>query len=208
MKKYLFLLLLFSPYYLFGQHVVTLSVDQPPEFGFSVSKYDTTILNGNSIILGTDITVYGGSGSYSYNWSPGKSLSDSLILHALASPKDTTVYLLTVSDKNGCSFSIVYTVNVKTSITKSDLLGARQNFSVVLIPNPNWGNFAVKLEGKPAKRIELTIYDNTGKVMERRTINDFSGDHTETLQVHLVSGVYTLWINSETETLSRQFIIN
>ncbi len=208
MKKYLFFLLLFLANHLFGQHIVTLSVKQPPEFGFSVSKYDTTILDVNSVILGTDITVYGGSGSYRYEWSPGKTLSDSLILHPVASPKDTTEYLLTVTDKNGCSFSIVYTVNVQKLNTKSDLIGAQQNFSAILFPNPNKGNFKVKLTGSPSKRIELTIYDNTGKVIERRTINDFSGDHTETLQVHLVSGVYTLQINLETETLSRRFIIN
>lgn len=208
MKKYLFFLLLYFSYDLFGQHVVNLSIKQPPEFGFSVSKHDTSILKDSSVILGNDITVYGGSGSYRYKWSPGKSLSDSSILHPIASPKDTTVYLLTVTDKNGCSFSIAYTVNVKTLITKSDLVGARQDFFAVLFPNPNKGNFKVKLTGKPTKRIELTVYDITGKVMERRTINDFSGDHTETLQIHLVSGVYTLRINLETETLSCQFIIN
>jgi len=208
MKKYLIFLILFFPFYSFGQQVVTLSIEQPPELWVSISKHDTTILKGSTVILGTDITVYGGSGSYRFNWSPGKTLSDSLILQPLASPLDTIEYLLTITDKNECSFSIAYSVNVKTQNTKSDLVGTHQNFFAVLFPNPNKGNFKVKLTGKPTKKIELAVLDNSGKVIERRTINDFSGDHTETLKVHLVSGVYTLQINLETETLNRRFIIN
>ena len=200
--------LLFLPQLLIAQRVVILSVNQPPEFGFSVSKQDTTITKGNSVILGSGLVVSGGSGAYSYKWSPGTMLSDPLILHPVASPTDTTKYMLTVTDRNGCSFSVNYTVNVKTPNTKSDLVAARQNISAVLFPNPNEGDFKVKLTGEPAKRIELAVFDNTGKVLKRKTIRDFPGEHTETLQLHLVSGVYTLRIISETETLNRQFIIN
>ncbi len=133
--------LLFLPQLLIAQRVVILSVNQPPEFGFSVSKQDTTITKGNSVILGSGLVVSGGSGAYSYKWSPGTMLSDPLILHPVASPTDTTKYMLTVTDRNGCSFSVNYTVNVKTPNTKSDLVAARQNISAVLFPNPNEGDF-------------------------------------------------------------------
>jgi hypothetical protein len=99
-------------------------------------------------------------------------------------------------------------VNVKTPNVGSELIAAQQNLNAVLFPNPNEGSFKIRLTGKPAKKIELTVFDNTGKVMKRQIIRNFTGDQTEILQQHLVNGIYTLKINSETETLSRQFIIH
>jgi Fe2+ transport system protein B len=78
----------------------------------------------------------------------------------------------------------------------------------VLFPNPNEGKFKVKLTGLPSKKIELTVCDISGKTIKRQTIHNFNGDHTELIQLELISGVYTLLINSSNETLSRQFIIN
>jgi hypothetical protein len=208
MKKLILLLLSFVPLFMNGQKVVILSVVQPPEFGFSVSKHDTTILKGNSIVLGNDLVVFGGSGSYSYKWSPNTALNNSIILHPVASPIDTTTYTLTVTDKNGCSFSVNYTVNVKTPNVSSELIVAQPNLNAILFPNPNEGSFKVILTGKSTKKIELIVIDKAGKELKRQTIRNFTGDQTEILQLHLVSGIYTLRIHSERETLSRQFIIH
>jgi hypothetical protein len=210
MKSLIFFLFLFLciPLIPFAQKVITLSVNQPPEFGFSVSKLDTTIVKGRSVVLGTDLIVFGGSGEYEYNWSPTATLDDSTSINPLATPLDTTTYLLTVTDKFGCSFSVNYTVNARNPLVNSELISSLQTLQAVLFPNPNDGKFKVKLTGVPVDKIELTIFDNTGKVVKKQTINNFTGDHTEMLQLKLVSGVYTLHIDSGAETLSRQFIIN
>jgi hypothetical protein len=207
MKKYILFILGIVPMFIQGQRLVTLTVNQPPEFGFSVSKHDTIIMKGNSVILGTDLVVFGGSGYYTYKWSPKTALSDTVILHPLASPTDTTKYTLTVTDKNGCSFSVNYTVNVKIYVS-SDITAAQNNINAVLFPNPNDGSFKIRLTAKPTKKIELAVFDNSGKILKRQSIRNFTGDQTEIIQLHLVSGIYTLRINSESETLSRQFIIN
>jgi hypothetical protein len=208
MKSLIFLLFLSIPLIPFAQKVITLSVNQPPEFGFSVSKSDTTIVKGRSVVLGTDLIVFGGSGEYKYNWSPTATLNDSTIIHPLATPLDTITYLLTITDKYGCSFSVNYTVNTRNPLVSSDLISSQQTLHAVLFPNPNDGKFKVKLTGVPAEKIELVVFDNTGKVVKRQTMRNFTGDHTEMLQLKLVSGIYTLHIDSGTETLSRQFIIN
>lgn len=208
MKKAVLIFALYFPLMLNAQRVVILSVNQPPELGFSVSKQDTTINKGTSIVLGTDLFVYGGSGDYSFKWSPVTALSDSTVMQPHSSPSDTITYTVTVTDKNGCSFTVNYTVNVKTDLVNSDLISGTKSLQAVLFPNPSEGKFKVKLTGAPSKKIELTVYDNSGRVIERQTVRDFTGDQTETLQLNLVSGIYTLKINSETETLSRQFIIN
>ena len=208
MKSSLCFLLFFIPLIVFAQKVVILSVNQPPEFGFSVSKPDITIVKGRSVVLGTDLIVFGGSGDYSYTWSPGATLNDSTIVNPLATPLDTTTYLLTVTDNFGCSFSVNYTVNARNPLVNSELISSQKTLHAVLFPNPNDGKFKVKLTGVPAEKIELTIIDNTGKVVKRQTTYNFTGDHTEILQLKLVTGIYTLHIDSRAETLSRQFIIN
>jgi len=208
MKSLFFTLFLVFSFFTNAQKVITLSVTQPPEFGFSVSKQDTTIVKGRSVILGTDLIVFGGSGEYQYSWSPTATISDSTIVNPVATPLDTTTYLLTVTDKFGCSFSVNYTVNARNPLVNSNLISSQQNLQATLFPNPNNGKFKVKLTGVPAEKVEFTIFDNTGKIIKMQTIHNFTGVHTESLQFELVSGIYTLNIDSGIETLSRQFIIN
>lgn len=137
--------------------------------------------------MGTDLVVFGGSGDYRFSWSPGVSLNDSTIVNPLATPLDTTIYILKVTDNFGCSFSVNYIVNARNPLVGSDLIPSQQNLQAVLFPNPNDGKFKVKLNGIPAEKIEVTIFDITGKVVKRQTINNFTGDHAETLQLKLVS---------------------
>jgi hypothetical protein len=208
MKLLIFFLIFIIPQITFAQKVIVLSVNQPPEFGFSVNKTDTTIVKGATIELGNGLEVFGGTGGYNYHWEPNATLSDSSILYPLASPLDTTAYILTVTDENGCSFSVGYTVNVREKAVNAPVETQSQSLQAVLFPNPNDGKFKVRITGLPVEKIDLTIFDNTGKLVKRQTIHNFTGNHTETLQLILVSGIYTLHIYSGKEALSRQFIIN
>jgi hypothetical protein len=207
MKKVLLLFVLL-PQLLLAQKIVKLSVVQPPEFGFSVAKTDTTIVKGRSVVLGTDLIVFGGSGEYLYSWSPQTTLNNATVLNPVATPTDTTTYILTVADENGCSFSIDYKVNVRNPMVGIEDADLPAGLEAVLFPNPNNGKFKVKLTGNPSEKIVLTIIDASGKIVKNQTIKNFTGEHTETVQVSLVSGIYTLKIESDSETLSRQFIIN
>lgn len=208
MKTFLLVLLFLFPGFLSAQKVIVLSVNQPPEFGFSVEKTDTTIVRGASVELGTGIAVFGGEGEYFYRWEPAETLSDSTILNPVATPADTTSYLLTVTDENGCSFSVAYTVNMRENAVSTPLVPILKNLQAVLYPNPNDGDFKVKLTGESSEKIELAIIDAGGKIIKRHEIGNFTGEHTETLQLKLVSGIYSLKIESRKEVLIHQFIIN
>lgn len=207
MKKVILLFVLL-PQFLFAQKVVKLSVVQPPEFGFSIAKTDTTIVKGRSVVLGTDLVVFGGSGDYIYSWSPQTTLNNATVLNPVATPTDTTTYILTVADKNGCSFSINYKVNVRNPMVGIEDADLPAGLEAVLFPNPNNGKFKVKLTGNPSEKIELAIFDASGKIVKNQTIRNFTGEQTETIQVSLVSGIYTLMIESDLAALTRQFIIN
>ena len=208
MKK-LTLLFLLIPFFIDAQTIVTLNVNQSPEFGFEVSKQDTTIIIGNSIELGSDLVVIGGTGKYQYSWSPTEFLDDSTILNPVATPTDTTIYVLTVFDKNGCNFSVDYTINVRAvGVGVKDIISDESLLKVILYPNPNSGLFKVKLEGFTGDEIKFIVVDNTGRQIQNKTIPYFTGEHTETLQLSLTPGTYFLKVVSKNARLQRQFIIH
>ena len=209
MKHLFTFCLVFLTAYIGAQTVVTLNVNQPPEFGFEIGVNDTTITRGDSITLGQDLTVFGGSGEYTFSWASGETLSDSSLMNPIAFPEDTTTYLLTVSDANGCSFTVSYIVNVKTNSTAvSNDLHKNRTLVAILFPNPTDGKFKVQLKGEPQDNIELSVIDNSGRIITKKVINNFTGEHTETLNLKLPTGIYNLLIFSKDQKINREFIIN
>src|SRR5262249_30702607 len=71
---------------------------------------DQAICGGSSIMLGGAPTASGGSGSYTYEWSPATGLNDAHIANPTASPSSTTEYTLVVTDSKGCRGSDKATV--------------------------------------------------------------------------------------------------
>jgi hypothetical protein len=193
---------------IFGQTEIILVVEQPAELGFKMSNQAVTIVNGQSTVLGSDITVSGGSGSYKYSWSPGKSLNDSTLLKPTAKPTITTTYILTVADAFGCSFSLSNVVNVQQVTPVILLENNKIGLEAVLFPNPNTGSFKVQLVGEPQRRIRLTVFDYSGRIVQERAIVNFTGEQTEKLDIRLSAGLYMLVVSSDKQTLQRQFIIN
>jgi hypothetical protein len=208
MKAIIVLILLLGTFISTAQKEIKIWINQPPELSFIISKQDTTIVKGSSVTLGTDLIISGGSSKFNFSWSPASTLNDSALLNPLATPIDTTVYILTVTDQSGCSFSVTYKVNTRDAGVNTDITAFSKKLHAVLFPNPNEGRFRVKLTGSSSERIELTITDISGEIMKRQIIRNFNGDHTEMLHLNLSSGTYVLFIKSGNETLSRQFIIN
>ncbi len=73
---------------------------------------DVTICEGDN----TTLTASGGTG---YNWSPTTGLSDPNIANPVASPADTTTYIVTVSNSNACTSTDTVIVNVLKKPTAS-----------------------------------------------------------------------------------------
>lgn len=90
------------------------------------SDTDSVMLDVHSVTAdaGTDQELCEGnsaqlqaSGGDSYDWTPGSSLDDSTVADPLASPDDSTQYVVTVTDSNGCSDRDTTPVHVKPSPT-------------------------------------------------------------------------------------------
>jgi hypothetical protein len=58
----------------------------------------------------------GGSGVYQYSWSPTDGLNNSSIQNPIASPTETTIYILTVTDNNGCTATDQVTVELNPQL--------------------------------------------------------------------------------------------
>ena len=108
MKKCIFFILGCIPIFLCAQRVVILPVNQLPVLSYEASAESRalTIIAGNSVTLGSDLKIWGGSGIYFYKWSPGKTLNDSTTINPVAKPDKNTTYILTITDLKGCSIGI------------------------------------------------------------------------------------------------------
>jgi len=94
-----------------GVYPVTLTVQSSYGCIDSVTK-NITVSALPVANAGPDITICTGdtaflnaTGGVSYQWSPASSLSDGSIANPLGFPTNTTDYVVTVTDKNGCSDS-------------------------------------------------------------------------------------------------------
>lgn len=102
------------------------------EFPQADAGSDQSIEKGESVQIGGDPTAIGGSGDYSYSWSPENGLDDTGASNPHASPSDTTDYILVVEDENGCIDRDTVTVYVET-ITSIGEISSR---AVKIYPNP------------------------------------------------------------------------
>ncbi len=71
-----------------------------------------TICMGTSISIGSSTAASGGSGTYTYNWSPVIGLSSSIVANPFANPNSTILYKLLVTDTKGCSGKDSVTITV------------------------------------------------------------------------------------------------
>ncbi len=120
-----------------------------------------------SVDLGPDITIDAGAeltitpvvnppGNYQFIWKPGRGLSDSLSEIVIASPKQSTTYILTVINADGCTASDSIAVNIRPSV----LVGLPNAFS------PNGDGINDLFFVHPAVEIsEIRIYDRWGQLI-------------------------------------------
>ncbi len=156
----------------------TVSITEPSQ----VLAMDTaaTICTGNSITINSSAT--GGTGSYTYSWNPGGATTSSITVN----PTATTIYTLTVTDANGCSYQAQDSVGVDPCAGIID----RSNSSGISVhPNPTAsGHFVVEISGEGNMQIMNTL----GEVILTAPINN----RKEADISHFAKGVYFIRIVS------------
>lgn len=170
--QYFFRIAFFFLFYLFtlsarAQITLNFSLPQRAELIANAGK-DTTIEKGEQIKLGGDVTATGGSGNYTYLWSPATGLSDPKIAQPVATADSTITYTLTVSDQF-CTSTSAITLRVD-KVTGLEPFAASAGLK--LFPNPNDGTFMITSEyslGEPS--ISLQIFNSLGQVVYSKPLN-------------------------------------
>jgi len=136
----------------------TENVTQTPAPIAAVYALPTTIMQGDSSIL----TATGG---ITYQWSPGTGLSCYTCTNPIATPMQTTIYCVFVTDSNGCTDSTCIEITVETPCGEIFVPNA---FS----PNDDGSNELECVMGNCIQTFHFVIYDRWGeKVFETSDIN-------------------------------------
>ncbi|MBN4061750.1 gliding motility-associated C-terminal domain-containing protein [Bacteroidales bacterium AH-315-I05] len=132
------------------------------------SSSDTTIVSvlslpianaGNDTLVDEDeIIQLNGSGGVSYSWSPITGLDNQNIANPTAIMEETTTYILTVVDSNGCT-------NIDTVVISVTPIPAYYFVPNIFSPNGDGQNDELKVEGKDLTDIHLRIFDRWGEMV-------------------------------------------
>ena len=96
---------------------------------------DQSVCNGTSVTIGGANPASGGTGPYTYNWSPAASLSSSTVGNPNATPTANTNYILTVTDAAGCTATdTVFLDTAGTSVSGTDTLFYTGSDQVFVVP--------------------------------------------------------------------------
>ncbi|MGB8715990.1 MAG: hypothetical protein WCD66_06465, partial [Rhodanobacteraceae bacterium] len=79
---------------------ITVKVNPVP---FADAGGDIEICHGDSVVIGGTPAASGGTGPYTYSWTPTVGLNNTSIANPTAKPDTTTMYTLLVTDMKGCT---------------------------------------------------------------------------------------------------------
>jgi len=159
--------------------------------GFSIKTVSVYPLNpivalGSGSICEGQVLNLGANGAITYTWEPG-SLNGFFVS---VSPTISTNYTVTGTDANGCLNSS--TVSVSVIICSGLESNNADEGQITLYPNPNNGNFTLKLNNTTLKKIEIS--DISGRIVET---NISSKDQIDININSLSNGIYYVKIQSE-----------
>ena len=261
-----------------------------PELTAKAGTDTSVICAGDSVTIGGSPTALGGNGIYTYSWTPSAGLNDTTLANPTASPSDTTTYIVTVTDSNGCiatdSMKLsVYLSGIQTSaitgltsvnvnalesyavafhagsiydwsviggnqtnggqtnfiniqwgtigtgqvtVVETDSLGCvvdtvalivniggtginenqPESIGINIYPNPNTGEFTVKLNIQKSSILLINIYQIDGQLIFKKEVVNIAGNYTEQIDFgKYAKGLYYLQIVTDKSVIIKKIII-
>ncbi|MEJ8819398.1 T9SS type A sorting domain-containing protein [Lacibacter sp. H407] len=187
-----------------AQSVIQFTVTQLPLLQADAGK-DSTLNKGSTIVLGGALPATGGSGTYTYAWSPAKGLDKTDIARPTATVNEDITYTLTVNDGLACAKSSA--VNLKVSFATSiDELSAV--YGLRLFPNPASDRIYIRTSrALPDKLLLLELFDVHGRKLYAKQVSGMAALY-QTIELGTFSkGLYLLKFSSSKINTSYKIIV-
>lgn len=137
----------------------------------------------------------GGTPPYTYAWNNGDTTQAITNL-------TTGTYSVVVTDGNGCSVTTSVTVQDFTSNTNG--IEALTTFDI--LPNPNNGQFAIRIDFEETTAVQLKIVNMVGQVIFENNITD-SNVYLPIDLTNQTAGVYFIYLQTETGHVVKRVLI-
>jgi hypothetical protein len=148
-------------------------------------------------------TLDAGAGFASYLWSTGATTQTISVSGATIGTNNTVAYTVTVTNSFGCEATS--TINI-TATDCSSIDEADGKNTLSFWPNPNDGQFFVKIKGLTGKAT-LTISSVTGQTIHTEVLNLNDELVKEMNLGNLAPGIYFVRLQSDTKVTTKQVII-
>ncbi len=155
---------------------------------------DTLLCKNHSILLGSELSATGGTPDYSYVWYPNVYLDNNTLARPTCTPEEATTYILTVTDKFGCTASSYVTIAIDPCLSTGIIWSEE---SITIFPNPVQDK--LKIIGLPFTQghVKLTLVNGLGQEVMQRDIDyhkAFGSAELELQVAHVPKGMYLLRI--------------
>ena len=156
----------------------------------TASVTNVSVNGGNDGTI--DINVTGGTGPYTYLWSPGNDTTQDI------SGLGANTFTVTVTDANGCQGTLsVIVTEPPLGITEIDL-----NITFEIYPNPSIGVFTFEIQLSNAENITIDIFNVLGTKVYSRSIANVQNIIQQVDLKSLSNGLY------DVKLLTKERIIN
>ncbi|MBC7693821.1 MAG: T9SS type A sorting domain-containing protein [Burkholderiales bacterium] len=133
----------------------------------------------------------------------------SVILNVLNNKRDVRFRMWFQNDISTGKSQNLYIDNINISGTVG-LNEFENSLGLSIYPNPTSATAVVEFTSPSSSKVNITVFDVTGRVVEQSTINGDAGittKHTVNSSNHLISGIYFISINIDGRKLVKKLII-
>ncbi len=148
-----------------AQTVIDFKLTQPEELLVNIGD-DVTINEGETVDIGSENSISGGTPDYYYYWSPGDYMEDRDKKVAQVTPEETIKYVFHVTDARNCQSTDTLEVKVAQK-TATEEANIAEGLSIY--PNPAVRYFKVNKAGT-AESVTVKLLTVSGEVLFTETV--------------------------------------
>lgn len=189
--------------------LLTMSVYESPSVSFSPAS--KTVYNGNAIDLTNPafvtVNITNGQAPYTQNWTDnlGNPIDPTNVYPNLG----TNRYWLTVNDANGCASVAKRFTVVRSSMKDGQMdltVGLTGEGIVYTYPNPVVNELNIIADFESMQNVSISIVNLLGMEVQRYNLGTIDSYEGNLNLVNLVSGYYTLIIESDGNIFAKPFM--